>query len=296
MNKIPVGQTIRQAYAFTFGEIGTVIGLTWIPTLISTVAIYFLLRTYATWIESLESGTPPADVQALLPLPLIVLILFLTGMIGVALTRQVLGLRQGPAIAHVALGREELRVFAGFVGVYLLATLFTFVFLLAVSGVAALAASNPAMGPLAGAITGLAGLIGIFLVVFAIVRLGYLLIPAVVVDGQFGLTRSWQLTNGNFWRIVAVLLATTLPPILVSNIAATIIIGPMPPPPAAAPADLAAAAHLWAGQVRALLPHLPALMGINLVLSPLSSSLLFTAAAFAYRVLSGKAIVKAQDA
>src|SRR6185437_697887 len=43
MNKIPVGQTIRFAYAFTFGEIGTVIGLTWIPTLINAVATFFVL-------------------------------------------------------------------------------------------------------------------------------------------------------------------------------------------------------------------------------------------------------------
>jgi len=46
MNKIPVGETIRFAYAFTFGEIGTIIGLIWIPTLINAVATFFALRAY----------------------------------------------------------------------------------------------------------------------------------------------------------------------------------------------------------------------------------------------------------
>ncbi|MEJ0044147.1 MAG: hypothetical protein WDM81_18895 [Rhizomicrobium sp.] len=40
MNKIPVGETIRFAYAFTFGEIGTVIGLVWIPLVINAVGAF----------------------------------------------------------------------------------------------------------------------------------------------------------------------------------------------------------------------------------------------------------------
>src|SRR3569832_1348767 len=158
MNKLPVGQIIRQAYAFTFGEIGTVIGLPWIPTLINTVAAYFMLRGYALTLESLETGIPPRAAQALLPLPLAILSLFLVGMIGVALSRQVLGLRKGPAVAHGEFGGETLRVFAGCIGVYLMTMLFILAFMVAVGAIAAVA--GEADGHEAGDLDGLAGLVG----------------------------------------------------------------------------------------------------------------------------------------
>jgi len=287
MSKIPVGQIIRRAYAFTFGEIGTVIGLTWIPVLISTVVSYFMLRGYALSLESLDSGTPPTDAQALLPLPLAILNLFLVGVIGVALTRQVLGLRKGPAFAHISVGSEEMRAFAGFIGVYLLTMLFILVFMVAIGALAGIAGSSGA-APAAGAIAGATVVIGILLLIYAVVRLGYLLIPAVVDDGHFGLTRSWQLTRGNFWRIVGVLLATLMPLILVSDIVSALVMGPPPQAAGAPPADLAGMFHLWAEQMHTVLAHLPALMGVNLVLAPLGYSLLFTPAALVYSVLTGK--------
>lgn len=288
MNKIPVGQIIRHAYAFTFGEIGTVIGLTWVPILISTVVSYFMLRAYAMSLESFASGTPPTDGQALLPLPLAILSLFLIGMIGVALTRQVLGLRKGPAIAHIALGGEELRAFAGFIGVYLVTMLFVLVFMIVVGTLAAVVTGNAGAAPAAGAIAAAAGLMGVFLLIYVVIRLGYLLIPSIVADGHFGLTRSWQLTRGNFWRILAVLLATVVPLFLVSQVAAALVTGPLPQPSATPPTDVAGMVRVWVEQVRAMLPHLPALMGVNLVLAPLGYSLLFTPAALIYSVLSGK--------
>lgn len=293
MNKLPVGQIIREAYVFTFGEIGTVLGLTWIPTLINTVASYFIFRSYALTLESLQTGAPPTDGQALLPFPLMILCLFLVGMIGVALTRQVLGIRKGPALAHVALGGEEFRAFAGFIGVYLMTFLFILLFMMVVSAVAMFAGA--AAGPAAGAIAALAGVIGVFLMIYAVVRFGYLLVPSVVVDGQFGLTRSWQLTKGNFWRIIAIMLGTLLPLMLVSDIATALVMGPLPPPSTVQPTDLAGVARIWADQLKMTLPHLPALMGVSLVLAPLGYSLLFTPAALAYRILSGKAIIQAHD-
>jgi hypothetical protein len=291
MNKLPVGQIIRQAYAFTFGEIGTVIGLTWIPILVSTVVSYFMLRGYAVSLEALESGTPPTDGQSLLPFPLAILNLFLIGMIGVALTRQVLGLRKGPAVAHIAIGSEELRAFAGFIGVYLLTMLFVLAFMIVVGTLAAIAGSSGA-APAAGAIAGATGVIGILLLIFAVIRLGYLLVPAVVVDGHFGLMRSWQLTKGNFWRIIGVMLATLMPLILVSDIATALVMGPPPQPAGAPPTDLAGMFHLWTEQMNTIVAHLPVLMGVNLVLAPLGYSLLFTPAALAYSVLSGRGIVQ----
>ncbi|MBL6939909.1 MAG: hypothetical protein ISS15_19390 [Alphaproteobacteria bacterium] len=295
MNKLPVGQVIREAYVFTFTEIGTVIGLTWIPTVINTVASYFMFRAYVVTLEGLGTGaTTPADSQAILPLPLAILCLFMVGMVGVALTRQVLGIRKGPAFAHFALGGEEFRAFAGFVGVYLMTLLFVLLLMVVVGSVAVM--MGGAAGSAAGGIAGLAGIVGVFLMIYAVVRLGYLLVPSVVVDGQFGLTRSWQLTKGNFWRIVAILLATLMPLALISDVASALVIGSLPTAAdATQPTDLAGVARIWADQLHETMPHLPALMGVSLVLAPLGYSLLFTPAALAYRILAGKAIIQAHD-
>ena len=113
MNKIPVGQTIRFAYAFTFGEIGTVIGLVWIPLVINAVAEFLVERNFA--------GAGPGDGSSLPPgfgyfaLYSIVAVL-LIAMIASAIARQAMGLRHGPALAHVSLGTAELHVFGGIAG------------------------------------------------------------------------------------------------------------------------------------------------------------------------------------
>ena len=55
--------------------------------------------------------------------------------------------------------------------------------------------------------------------------------------------------------------------------------------------DTTANLHLMAGQMRAMQTHMPLLMGLSFVVSPLMYGLLFAPAAFAYRVLSGKALM-----
>jgi hypothetical protein len=294
MSKIPVGQTIRFAYAFTFGEIGTIIGLIWIPTLINAVAGFFATGTYYRALaDSLESGLPPMGMAATLPLVLAFVSLLLLAMISVAITQQALGLREGPAFAHISLGSAELRAFGGFFGLYLLLVLFVMVFLIVVGGVALGAAS--AIKAMAGAApvfeagSGLAVLIGIFALIYMVVRLSFLLVPSVVDGGEFGLTRSWQLTKGNFWRVVAVGLVTILPVTLVFGAAEFAILGPdFYKPDMTLAKGTTASLHLMAQQMRAMETHMPALMGLSFVISPVMYGLMFAPAAFAYRALTGK--------
>jgi hypothetical protein len=296
MNKIPVGQTIRFAYAFTFGEIGTVIGLIWIPTLINAVATFFAFGAYyRTLSDSFDSGLPPVGAQVMLPLLLMFLSMLLVAMIAVAITRQALGLRQGPAFAHVSLGSPELRAFGGFFGLYLLTILFTVVLLLVIEAVgvggAAAIKANAGPGQLIAAGIGLLALTGIAALIYLVVRLSFLLVPAVVDGGEFGLTRSWLLTKGNFWRIVVVALATLLPVVLVFAIAEFAILGPEFFTPDLAPAkDTTASLHRMAGQMRSILSHMPMLVGLSFVISPLLYGLAFASSAFAYRSLSGRAL------
>src|ERR1700749_1645313 len=115
MNRIPVGETTRFAYRFTLGELGTIIGLIWVPTL-ATAILRFLPYL-------LGDNAPPPDINpsaagaiALRGLLLALVGILLKACADVPVTRQALGLRTGPAWIHFAIGRTELRLW----GAYLL--------------------------------------------------------------------------------------------------------------------------------------------------------------------------------
>ncbi len=292
MNRIPVGQTIRFAYAFTFGEIGTVIGLVWIPVVISAVAEFLVERV-------LGGGEPAAGATAALPpgfgyLALYsILAVLLIAMVAVAIARQALGLRQGPAVAHVSLGTTELHVFGGIAGLYLLFFIFAMGLTLAVmiaGGLAGLLAPSKAVGETIGAAAGsLAALVGLGAIFYALVRLSFLFVPSAIAGGGFGLSRSWELTRGNFWRIVAIGAATALPATLVVFAINMAILGPdYLASIVAMVQDQAHFAKYAADQSRMTSAKLPLLLGVSLVLAPINYGLLFAPAAFAYRALSGK--------
>ena len=300
MNKIPVGQTIRFAYAFTFGEIGTVIGLIWIPTVINSVGS-FVLFGVLNGVEEGPGGVPiMAGPQLGLMMLYFVVAFFLAAMMAVAVTQQALGLRKGPAFAHFALGGTELRVFGGFFGLYMLFLLFILGFALigvvaALAGGAAVKASAGA-APLIGSVLGVLGLIASGALVYIFVRLSFLFIPSAVNEGEFGLTRSWELTKGNFWRIFAVGMAVLMPLLLVEAATEFFILGPAY---FAAMADqirdTANAARYAAVQSHIVQTRLPLLLGMGLILAPIMQGLLFAPAAFAYRILSGKVIVQSNN-
>lgn len=291
MNKIPVGQTIRFAYAFTFGEIGTIIGLIWIPTLVNAVATFFAFRAYySTLTDSFENGMPPSGAELGLPFLLVFMAMLLVAMIGVAITQQAMGQRQGPAFAHVSLGNFEFRTFGGLFGLYLLVmgVLAIMVGAAKVAGTAAIQ-TNPQLGAGAAAGIGVAELIGMLFIAYMAVRLTFFLVPSVIDGGEFGLSRSWQLTKGNFWRIVAIALATLLPIFLVFALVQVIILGPKLFLPDFNHADdTAATLRNVVAQMRAMQNNMPLLIGLNFVVSPLVYGMMFSASAFAYRSLSGR--------
>src|SRR5580693_989726 len=114
MTKLPVADAIRFAYGFAFGQIGAIIGLVWLPLVILAV-IQFL--PYAIGTAYPPGGADPAEAagNAVLNLVFSAAALLLYAMNCVSVTRQALGLRQGAASLHFALGRPEWRMFAAIV-------------------------------------------------------------------------------------------------------------------------------------------------------------------------------------
>ena len=297
MKKIPVGQTIAEAYRFTFARVEHVIGVIWLPVLIMTVGGYFVSGPYLTAEAAmLDTG----DVAQLGPVTASlfafeIVCLVMTAVIGVAVTREILSPLKRPLFLRFSLGATEMRLTGALVALFVLMILFFLVcVVIAVVAGLALNSAMSATPGLTGAqrAIGLGALIAVCLspvLIFLVVRLGFLVVPSVVMEGKFGIERSWQLTRGNVWRIIAISLAVVLPLLIVMAGIEIAILGPdyfhnsM-----GVLGDKAAQARQSAEQIRIMAAKLPLLMGLNFVLAPFTYGLAYAAPAFAYRALTGE--------
>ena len=286
MNKIPVSRTIAYAYSFTFGHLGTIIGLIWIPMVLATALGFFVMSGYLdSFSAALAQNNPTiAGQAALLLFAYIFVALLLYAMMYVAVTRQALGLRIGGAIAHFELGPAVWRMFGAMLGVFLILMLF-YILVLGV-GLGGLAAVG-GMGnsPTAGGIAlglGLLVFAGVCALIYVAARMLFLLAPVVVVEERIGIARAWELTGGNFWRITLVWLATLLPIILITGIAEALILGP---DTVTSSGSVVPTMAEQAARLHEMGAHLPALSGLGFLLSPFLTGLMLGASAFAYRAL-----------
>ena len=279
MNKIPVGKTISYAYSFTFGHIGAIIGLIWLPLILMAV-LRFLPHLAGSGMDSTDQSPLVQGSQAIGNLAASALTLLLYAVMYVAVTRQALGLRQGTASVHFALGMPEFRVF----GALLLVVMVMLAFLGTLAGaVAVLAQVAGNAAPLAMLAIGVA-VAGALAFVYVSTRLWFLVVPVTVVEEQINLGRGWTLTVGNFWRAFAVILAVSLPIVIISVIGSAIIMGGdlAAPVPAATAKNPILSLMLF---VQIADRHLPATLFLDLILAPFNLGLSLSAAAFAYRSL-----------
>ena len=298
MNKIPVAQTVAESYRFVFGGLGKVIGLIWLPIIILTVGGYFTMVPYFSGMAgALESGDVSQQGSLLLrELAFEIVMIVLVAMIAVAITREILNPVRRPSFLRFALGPAEFRVVGGLIALFFL--MIVFIIILVIVGLVigfAVSAVLPAAGAAAGSkgaagIGAVVGAVGCLGLIYVMVRLGFLLVPAVAMEGGYGLERSWKLTKGNFWRIMAVVLLTLLPILIVTLIIDVTILGPdFLNPHLELARDPAAQMRHSAEQMRQMSAHLPLMMGIGFLLAPFTYGMTFAPAAFAYGALTGKA-------
>jgi hypothetical protein len=288
MNKLPVGETTRFAYQFTFGQLGTIIGLIWVP-MVAFAVINFLPYALGDMKPSSDINPAAAGAIALRGIVFWLVSVLLSACINVPVTRQALGLRKGPAFIHFALGRAEFRLW----GAYLL---FMAIFVVLMVGfvlamlLAALAAGATGSKPVVGAVILLVAFVGLCALLYAITRLAFLLAPAVVVEEKISFERTWTLTHGNFWRIAGVVFFVTLPPAIVFLSAFGWLLGP----------EIAALFHqalsqhmsqqVVAERMQAITTsHISTMLGIQLIIAPFSVGLTCAASAYAYKALTAKA-------
>lgn len=235
MAKIRMGRAIGDAYDLTFGRYAAVFGVIWLPMLALAAAEYF---TFAPVLSSMpdamqyalahpDDPSGPAQFNQLngtmYLFNLIVLVFSIWMRVGV--TKLALDMPRGPKFAYFFSGLDELRVIAGYfvyfalylgavIGVAIAVGIIIFV-VAALYGAGVFAPIDP--GLLKGLAIGAAvlGFVAAFgAAIYLQTRLLYLLVPATVSEKRFGLWESWELSRGNFWRIVVVAIGTLSPLIL----------------------------------------------------------------------------------
>lgn len=272
MNRPPIIPPIVEAYAFVFGKLGRVIGLIWLPALLLTVAGYFALLPFLRLLASNPSLDDIVQHNGIVLgfYGFLFLFLFLLAAIMTALTREVMA----PGGENARFGFPPLglvfRVFLGYVGLLLIVL---------VSVMVSDMLARLADAPILSAVGRVAALIYFFL------RPGFLLVPAAIEGGKSGVAQSWRQSAGNFWRLAAIAAATTLPVLLVAEIAGVLIVGSDNIPVQGSTAD---AAKVQSEYFALQADNFPALMCVNFLLMPLGCGLPAAAAAFFHRALNAK--------
>jgi hypothetical protein len=279
VKKIPVGKTIAYAYNFVFGHLGAIIGLIWLPMILIAV-LSFLPYALGTVQYGAVQDINEASRGAAINLACSIGTFILYAMLYVVVTRQALGLRHGGASIHFSLGMPEWRMLGA---MFLMAVVIVFLILAyaAVSAIAVFAASQAGTAAEGVAVL-LAASVGLGLLLFVALRLGFLLAPVVVAEETMSISRSWTLSNGNFLPMFAIVFAIVLPFVIVQFAAMLWVAGPDAFAPLPAGADFATALQQ---RMQIFDRHMPVLLGLSVFLAPFSLGLNLGAQAFAYRVL-----------
>jgi hypothetical protein len=208
--KLPVFKAIGATFGyFATHGLGVVKAL-WLPTLLFTGAMLFLLPKYFAPVVSLmELGPTPSPQQAAqimgpafqwIGLLLLAAFLF-QPMAYVGAMRHVLRGQELKAPFYLGFGGDELRVAATFI---LMIILIGIVYVIGVLGLMALTAALGALGQGAAWAGALAGILGIALFGFILwiaLRLS-LSLPAAVAEKRIGLPYSWRAGKGNTLRLL----------------------------------------------------------------------------------------------
>ena len=288
MNKIPVGRTVAFAYDFLFTRLGTVVGVAGLPALLSS-AVDYLVRSYTTT----EEPEAAAGRNLLIWLLGTVTTIFISSVATVGITRAALGLPLGNGAYYFPVGPLELRMFVtklrfwlGVVVLLILAALVMSVsFMLAGVPLDGAGTVEPSAAVL---IAGVAAWAAFGFAILTILRMGFLLSATVVSEENGGLQRSHDLSRGNFWRMVAIVLALGAPILVLVSVASLVILSAALGPDYARVLEQEGMMELMRRGEEAVAQNLLLWEAFNTVIFILASGLIYAASAYAYCALTGK--------
>jgi hypothetical protein len=282
MKKLPVLETIKAAYGFVFTHLGSIIGLIWLPMVLITVAAFFVEQRYLdAAAEALLTGSSANLGSVTLGLiAFFVAWLLFNAIMYVPVIQLALGQRKGGAMIHFAFGPSEWRMFramASLVGFLLLPAL-----------IVGLLLNSLLFFLMGGHGLPMPAVIGLEVIVAAAylgiaylgLRFVFLLPAAALQESSPVLPTAWKFSAGNFWRIVAVLLATLGPVAVLGAIAQLFLEGPQALMPTLGDSNAAAAA-----QLHVMSMNMPLTQGIGFLVAPLLLGLAAGASAAAFTAL-----------
>ena len=276
MARVPVVATIREAYGFTSANLGGIIGLIWIPMVLVTIMGFFSSQNlFNQAIEVVASGNAGNSGAALLLwLGYLLAALLLMAMMYVAVVQLALGTRSAPTWAHFAFGAEEWRMFRAFLA--FVGLLLALVIPILVIGTAATGTGGTPGPAMAGLVLLVYGVL-----ILAVPRFMALLPAIAVAENVPVLRRAWQLSTGNFWRLLAILAGIFIPILILMGLLQVMLAGR---PPAASSTDQM---RVMAGLLRAR-ETLPIVSGLGFFISPLLIGLFSHASVTAWRALKNE--------
>lgn len=285
MERLSIGATVSATYAFTFRHYLRILGVTWFPSALTAIAsVLFFFPLLSRFVAAAATRNPAVLMASLGPFILAeFLILLVALMIGVGVTQLALGRTLRWPFFFFTLGGDFGRLLLA--GVLLAALMFVAVVIVSIVlgivvgmlAAAIPAGTNPAANAARFTPVFIVGVYGAML--FLIVRFGMLLPSVVIAERSIGLGRSWAVSRGNFWRLLAILIVTLLPLIAIGVLQVVLSRGMAAPSPEAA--QLAWSQHFIGLMSTYAYIYVPAVIAI----SPIYYGLFFGCGAFAYRAL-----------
>lgn len=277
MARVPVVATIRDAYRFTIENLGGIIGLIWVPMLLLIVMFFFSMhRYYGDVIEVMNGGNATIlGPTLLMMLGFAVAALLLQAIMYVSVVQLALGQRAAPAVAHFAFGPAEWRMFRAFLA--FVGLLLAIVFPVAILARAAMGSVGTASPQMLGLVLVMYGIILLFMPRF------FLLLPAISVGETVPvLRRAWQLSAGNFGRLLLVLIAVFGPVFILFGILEMLLASQLAMP--AMPTGATEKAQMVAAVTRAQ-KTLPFVSGLGFLIYPLIIGMFSGASVSSWRAL-----------
>lgn len=280
MVRVPVVATIRDAYSFTINNLGGIIGLIWVPMLLLIVMFFFSThRYYSDVIEVMNGGNASIlGPTLLMMLGFVVAALLLQAIMYVSVVQLALGQRTAPAVAHFAFGPAEWRMFRAFLA--FVGLLLAIIIPVAMMGRVAMGAVGTASPQMLALVLVMYGIILLFMPRF------FALLPAISVgETEPVLRRAWQLSTGNFGRLLLVLIAVFGPVFIVFGILEMLLASQLPMP--SVPAGATEKVQMVAAVTRAQ-KMLPFMSGLAFLIYPLIIGLFSGASVSAWRALKNE--------
>ena len=277
MKKIPLGSTIAGSYGFLFTNIISIIGTMWLPVLlfVALVGTYICQMVPHDWLQgSFPEHLTKDDVHRYvithLPivagsLPAIVLgSMLMKAMINVGILRHAVGEKTSTTFIWFSLGARVWRMVA-------MSLLFLIVYVvLEIAAMIVFGVVNVGLhlipfipNVVHGLVNGLLALAVFVTFIYVIVRIFFFLPAVIVAENRISPSRAWELSDGNVWRIVVLVLAVVVPVCILTGVVvcATLFSTVVPEAMRQHPQGPEQALKF----LKSILPVLPAIAGIYLV-------------------------------